>query len=691
MIAFAQPWALLSLLSLPLLVYLYRLRPKREDATVSSLMFWHAAIKIRDSNSSNLQRLLRDLNLMVLLALAALLGLALAQPQWQLAARHSQDAVLIVDVSASMGARSGNPGGTRLDEAKNTAREIIAALPEGARLLLMTSARYARAQSGFESDRDLLQALVSRLQPTEEAGQPAAAIAQARALLRSRAQAKLHFVTDGAFDSDAALVTGANELHLVGDQRANVAVTRFDVRAALHTEQSYEVFVAVRNFGDASIAAPLTIEMDAVEIAKQDIVIEPNSEVTLSLPMSGRLGKRATVQIDYDDALDADNAAYMAFASPAPQRIMLYTPGNFYLETALRALPDTILDIREQVDTTEVQAAARGYDVVVFDRVAPPPLDTGKFLFIDVAATAMDPDFNEIDMTNLDPEKRVSENLDSNNLDRNDLDSNNLESKDLDSNNLESKDRDSIARDSIESTINNHNTATRVSGVGDSALMRDLDLRQLRINAHRPVKVQSSVTTQKLFWSAESDLALSTLQPDKRAVYLGFDLLDSNFPRQTAFPLFIRRSIEWLTTDSLAAGLQTTQADSHERRRQVPAGESFTLEFPVGTEEISIAAPDGTAEAIALTAPRYTFANTSQAGLYQYNAAGVRNYIAANLTDESESDINRRVPLRPVNPVTQSVAAAGILKLALWPYLAWLALLLLLVEWWLWCTRREHA
>ena len=648
---------------------------------MSSLMFWHAAIKIRDSKSSNLHRLLHDLNLMVLLALAALLGLALAQPQWQLAARHSQDAVLIIDVSASMGARSGNPGRTRLEEAKTTAREIIAALPEGARLLLMTSARYARAQSGFESDRDLLQALVSRLQPTEEAGQPAAAIAQARALLRSRAQAQLHFVTDGAFDSDAALVTAANELHLVGDQRANVAVTRFDVRAALHTEQSYEVFVAVRNFGDASIAAPLTVEMDAVEIAKRDIVIEANSEVTLSLPMSGRLGKRATAQIDYDDALEADNAAYMAFASPAPQRIMLYTPGNFYLETALRALPDTILDIREQVDKTGVQATARGYDVVVFDRVAPPPLDTGKFLFIDVAATALDPDFNELDMTNLDPEKRVSENLDSNNLDRNDLDSNNLESND----------HDPIARDSIESTIDKHNTATRVSGVGDSALMRDLDLRQLRINAHRPVRVQGSVTTQKLFWSAESDLALSTLQPDKRAVYLGFDLLDSNFPRQTAFPLFIRRSIEWLTTDSLAAGLQTTQTDSRERRRQVPAGESFTLEFPVGTEEISIAAPDGTAEAIALTAPRYTFANTSQAGLYQYNAAGVRNYIAANLTDESESDINRRVPLHPVSQVTPSVAAAGILKLALWPYLAWLALLLLLVEWWLWCTRREHA
>jgi len=281
----------------------------------------------------------------------------------------------------------------------------------------------------------------------------------------------------------------------------------------------------------------------------------------------------------------------------------------------------------------------RGYDVVVFDRVAPPPLDAGKFLLIDAAPAD----------SAFDVEERLA--------------------------------------------------ATSVTGVGDSALMRDLDLSQIRVANPRNLQLSTSTgqqeatlkAVQKLFWSDDVELALSTLQPDKRVVYLGFDLLDSNFPRQTAFPLFIRRSIEWLSASSLSPVVRTVAADSRERRRQIPVGESFTLELPVGTEELSIATPDGSAEVMLLTSPRYTFANTSRAGLYQYIAGGEKNYIAANLTDESESNINRRVASRAASTLNSSTASTGIVNHSLWPYLAWLALLLLIVEWWLWCTRREHA
>ncbi|MCH9675371.1 MAG: VWA domain-containing protein, partial [Gammaproteobacteria bacterium] len=315
MMTFAQPWALLSLLSLPILIYLYRLRPKREDAVVSSVMFWHEAVKIRDSRR-NFHRILRDLNLWLLLALALLLGIAVANPQWQVTARQSQDSVLIIDISASMGARSNALGRTRFDEAKAKAGQIIDALPDGGRLLVMTSARYARAQSGFEADRDRLHAIVARLEVTQQSGRPQAAFALARTLLRSREQAQLHFITDGAFDTDLGLVTSASERHLVGDQRANVAITRFDIRPALHSDDEYEVFLAIRNFGQQSIEAPVRISMDASVLVERNITVEGQREVSLALPMSGRLGTRAQARIAVDDALDVDNAAFMAFASP---------------------------------------------------------------------------------------------------------------------------------------------------------------------------------------------------------------------------------------------------------------------------------------------------------------------------------------------------------------------------------------
>ncbi len=640
MIGFAQPWALLSLLVLPLLIYLYRQRPQREDAPVSTLMFWQQAIKIRDGQRS-FRRWMKDINLLVLLLLALTLGLALAQPQWRTTAEYSHDAILIIDSSASMGARTGIPGRNRFDEAKRKALQIIDTLPDNTNLLVMTSARYARPLSGFESDRELLKTIVAKLQPTEESGNPAAALKLARTLLRNRQQAQLHFITDGAFDADGAVATAGTEFHFVGDRRNNTAITRFDVRTTLHDDSAYEVFVAIRNFSDATINVPFSFSMDSRVLHQQSLSIKAGHESTLSLPLSGPLGSRATATIATNDALDADNTAYLAFSSPAPRRVLLLTPGNFYLETALRELPSTTLEVNQvqaahdnttpadNTDTTISNARLQSYDLVVFDRVQPPPLLSGQYLLIDTKVPGSD-------------------------------------------------------ADTVERTA-----SATVDGIAQHALMRDLDLSQLRIAAPRKINA-SGPAAQPLFWSADTDLALSTLQPDLRLVYLGFDLLQSNFPRQAAFPLFIRRSVDWLTASTLTMDQQGNRAVNHERRRQVPAGESFTLTFAPGTEELIIAAPDGGAQAIALTSARYTFSETSQTGFYQYTADGVQHYIAANLTDETESAINRRLTVA-ANNNPQPTARTGIVKVTLWPYLAWGALLLLMLEWWLWCTRREYV
>nr|MCH9670437.1 hypothetical protein [Gammaproteobacteria bacterium] len=314
---------------------------------------------------------------------------------------------------------------------------------------------------------------------------------------------------------------------------------------------------------------------------------------------------------------------------------VLFTPGNFYLETALRELPGTLVDVRTEADESAMRAAMRGYDIAVFDRITPPALKTGNFLLVDVAPA--------------DTEFHVPQRL----------------------------------------------SATTVTGTGDSALVRGLDLSKVRVGAPRNMQLRTSPSVQRLFWSADADLGVSTLHPGRRAVYLSFDLLDSNFPRQTAFPLFIRRAVQWLAASSIATYSQAGQTalvrDSRERRRQVPVGESFTLELAPGTEEISIATPDGSAEVVALTSPRYTFTETAKAGLYRYTAAGVTHYIAANLTDENESDINRRAPDQPTVAASQRVTQKGIVKFALWPYFAWTALILLMAEWWVWSMRREHA
>jgi len=267
------------------------------------------------------------------------------------------------------------------------------------------------------------------------------------------------------------------------------------------------------------------------------------------------------------------------------------------------------------------------YDIVVFDRVAPPQLSSGNYLLIDTA-----PRGSEFDV-----------------------------------------------RQRLKTTM--------VDGIGNTSLTQGLNLNQLRINNARQFQVDRDSGMQRLFWAPDTDLAVRSLQPGRRLIYLGFDLLESGFPRQTAFPLFIRRSVEWLAS----AGFEDPGLQYRERSRQVVAGDSFTLELAPGTEEMLIATPDGSAQAVVLESPRYTFTDTSKTGLYQYSIAGVRHYVAANLTDAAESNINQRVSVAASRTPPTASTLAGITRKSLWPQLVWLALALLIAEWCLWCIRRDYA
>ena len=81
MIELLSPWGLLAAVSIPVLVALHSLRPRRTDATVSPSYLWREALRARQ-RGLGLQRLLRDLGLVLLIAAAAALSLALAQPVW---------------------------------------------------------------------------------------------------------------------------------------------------------------------------------------------------------------------------------------------------------------------------------------------------------------------------------------------------------------------------------------------------------------------------------------------------------------------------------------------------------------------------------------------------------------------------------------------------------------------------------
>jgi hypothetical protein len=523
-IELAYPAALLSLLAIPLLIAFHLLRPRRRRIVLSTTTLWQAALKDREPRVG-LRTLLRNLSLLLLLASALALALALAGPQWLTRASGGADTVLVLDVSASMKTRSGI-GKTRFDLALAEASKLVDGLPRDGRMLVMTSGHKALLRTGFEADRERLRRALAQIRPGDEAGRPREALALALSLLRGRAQGRIYFLTDGGFAPDMDPGSPQVVFRVVGGPARNVAITRFDFRQELAGEDRFQVLMTVRNYTDAPVAVPALVSLDDRVLFRRSLALAAGAEETLVLPFAGRALGRAIGRIEVDDDLAADNQAFAAVNTNDPLRVLLFTRGNFYLESVFQAMPDLDLVLRDGSPAEDIARLALNYDVVVFDGIAAPALPPGNFLLVNTVAPG-----------------------------------------------LPFSDTGRLVRPGA---------LVR----GPSALMGDADLTAVRIEQARRVVIDKPVPgLQRLIWSKETDLALALLDEGRKLVYLGFDLARSNFPLQAAFPLFFSRSLEWL--HPRGDGFVSTHiAAGSTRKIPLPAGETrVTMRTPSGRSE----------------------------------------------------------------------------------------------------------
>jgi hypothetical protein len=586
---------------------------------LSTTELWQAAMRDRES-SRGLRSLLRNLSLLLLLAIALALGLALAGPQWLTRASEGADTVLVLDVSASMKTRAGF-GATRFDQALAEAASIVDGLPREGRMLVMTSGRKAVLRSGFETDRGTLRRVLAQLRPGDESGRPRDALALALSLLRNREDGRIYFVTDGAFEPGVDPASPQVVFRVVGGRARNVAVTRFDLRQELAGADRFQVLMTLRNYTDAPIVVPASVSLEGRALFSDSLELKAREERTLVLPFSGRAQGRAVARIGVDDDLAADNQAFAVVSADRPLRVLLFTAGNFYLESVLGALPGMDLVKREWSSAEDIARLARLHDVVVFDGIAAPTLPPGNYMLVNTVAPGLP--FS--------------------------------------------------AAGSVAQPV--------IRGRGSSALMRDVDLTAVRIERARRVVIdQPAAGLQRLFWSAETDLALALLDGDVKLIYLGFDLYRSNFPLQGAFPVFFSQSLEWLRSRGEDPGAT-----------HMAAGSTYSIQVPSRETQVTVRTPPGAAEVLAVEGGSALFGATTEAGIYEYAVGEVTRYFAVTLADARESDVNsrwapgtRREEARP----SDSAAQAWV---PLWPHLLVLALVLLLSEWGVWTWSRSRA
>src|SRR5215210_3748331 len=243
---FATPLALLGLVFVPLVVAMYLLKLRRDEAVVPSTLLWSRLLADVEANAP-WQRLRRSLLLLLQLLLVIVLALLAARPFLDRPAGLARDIVLIVDASASMAATDVAP--TRLAAAKQAAVDALRDLPSGGKVSVIAAGRTARVVTTGSSDLARVRHSIMSIDATASTGDLGDALRLASALAARSGDAEILVATDAALANapEGSLDAPVRVLQ-VGRETNNQAIVALAVRT-LPNNLSHSAFVSIANLG----------------------------------------------------------------------------------------------------------------------------------------------------------------------------------------------------------------------------------------------------------------------------------------------------------------------------------------------------------------------------------------------------------------------------------------------------------
>jgi Ca-activated chloride channel homolog len=166
----------------------------------------------------------------------------------------------------------------------------------------------------------------------------------------------------------------------------------------------------------------------------------------------------------------------------------------------------------------------------------------------------------------------------------------------------------------------------------------------------------------------------------RRVGAITFDLHDSDLPLQVTFPILLVNLINYL-----APGRTFDVPDG------VSPGDSVIIRPDPSVNTVAIASPSNEVFTVRPAGGDVVFKDTQELGAYGVTLISgdqqTSDYFAVNLFDPAESDIRPAQTIRVGQSSITSAQADETGWQEWWPWLAALALLILMIEWWVYHGR----
>lgn len=628
--SFLTPLAFIGgLLAVPILL-LYMLRLRRREVTVSSTFLWQQILRDREANTP-WQKLRRNLLLFLQLLILALLVLALARPFITVPAVGAGQIALLLDASASMNATDTDDG-TRLEEAKQRALEIVDTMSTGDTMTVIRVADTAEVLSGYTDDRDALRTAITNVQPSHASADWNAALTLAAAGALGVEDFNAILISDGGIGDAMRLpaIPGTLQYIPIGQSGDNVAITALATRAL--AGETPELFAQITNYSNRDVEVIFDLRVDDELFTAEPHPVPANSSISVvsqALPanfstvQAGLTMPAASTVADY---LADDNTAWTVRGGADGRRALLVSEGNLFIEQALRSLPDL----------TAFQASpAAGlpndpFDLYIFDGWLPPTLPNGDLLII-----------NPPNSTALFTVGTLLE-----------------------------RPQD-LTADDPTANIRVQTSDPRMTFV---------DFANVNLRAFRQV---SASWAEPLIEANGGPLLLAGETDGRQVAILTFDVRDSDLPLQITWPILMSSLVEWFTPQNLLGANDGLRV-----------GESLALNPQAGATAVRVILPDDSINDLPMSG-QMIFTNTNMPGQYGVEVLQGDDVVqtaafAVNVFDAGESSIAPRATLTLGDTTVTQAVEEEIGQREFWSLLAAAALVVLLIEWYAY-HRRIHA
>jgi hypothetical protein len=350
-------------------VALYLLDRSKRKQIVSTLRFWTPS-DVR-TELKHRRRIQQPWSLLLQLISLALLLIAIAGPQLGVFDGAGRDHVVILDTSAWMGAIT--PQGTLLDQAKAGARAYLRALPRRDRVMLVRADALATPATAFELNRGAVEEAIQQSAAGASAlnlGQ-ALEFAQRAQRLQSEHAGEIVFVGAGqvsAAESSLAALPDNFRLIAIGAPQENVGLRKLAMRRSPSSADSWDIFVAVRNYGTRPHAVDLAVQYAQSPAGSRRMTLAPGAEEQATFTYREKAGGWVEARLNVKDAFPQDDRAVVELPPQASVRVLVYSNEPQQLRPLFTSNP--LVDAQFQ-PASAYDAAAKA-DVIVLDRFIPP-------------------------------------------------------------------------------------------------------------------------------------------------------------------------------------------------------------------------------------------------------------------------------------------------------------------------------